>query len=89
MKYSLSTPVVKREPIMKHSLSKKPVTEKITKHSSSRKYNEQPPPANNVPPPANNEFELIKQRAQEVAARLLSGVSPSDNGPPPSYDSSG
>jgi hypothetical protein len=76
MKHSLSTPVVKREPIMKRSLSKKPVTEKITKHSSSRKYDEQPPPA-------TNEFELIKQRAQEVAARPLNGAAP------PSYVSSG
>lgn len=78
-----------------------------------RKYDEQPPPHsrttgfsdgppppsyNNVPPPATADFELIKQRAQQVAARLLSGAAaPSDvvkrtkfdNGPPSPYDSSG
>ncbi|GAU26967.1 hypothetical protein TSUD_06390 [Trifolium subterraneum] len=81
-----------------------------TPPSLKRKYDEQPPHSrptgfsdgppppsyNNVPPPATTEFELIKQRAQEVAARLLSGSAPSDiakrtkfdNGPPPSYDSS-
>ncbi|WJX37323.1 RBR-type E3 ubiquitin transferase [Trifolium repens] len=35
MKHSLSTPVEKKQPIMKHSLSKKPATDKITKHSPS------------------------------------------------------
>ncbi|AES59290.2 putative K domain-containing protein [Medicago truncatula] len=83
-----------------------------TPPSLKRKYDEQPPPHsrttgfsdgppppsyNNVPPPATADFELIKQRAQQVAARLLSGAAaPSDvvkrtkfdNGPPSPYDSS-
>jgi far upstream element-binding protein len=69
-------------------------------HSRPTGFSDGPPPLsyNNVPPPATTEFELIKQRAQEVAARLLSGAAPPsditkrtkfDNGPPPSYDSSG
>ncbi|CAL5206164.1 unnamed protein product [Lathyrus oleraceus] len=58
-----------------------------TPPSLKRKYDEQPPHSrptgfsdgppppsyNNVPPPATTEVELMKQRAQEVAARLLSG----------------
>ncbi|XP_045824595.1 far upstream element-binding protein 1 [Trifolium pratense] len=82
-----------------------------TPPSLKRKYDEQPPHSrptgfsdgppppsyNNVPPPSTTEFELIKQRAQEVAARLLGNAAPPsdiakrtkfDNGPPPSYDSS-
>lgn len=33
-----------------------------------------PPSYNSVPPPAATDFEIAKQRAQEVAARLLGGT---------------
>ncbi|XP_061374711.1 uncharacterized protein LOC133316930 [Gastrolobium bilobum] len=53
-----------------------------------------PPSYNSVPPPAATGIELAKQRAQEVAARLLSGAPPLDpkrpkvdNGAPAAYDS--
>ncbi|XP_004498916.1 uncharacterized protein [Cicer arietinum] len=81
-----------------------------TPPSLKRKYDEQPPHSrptgfsdgppppsyNNVPPPSTTDFELIKQRAQEVAARLLSGAPPPsditkrpkiDNGVSSPYDS--
>ncbi|KAL1353526.1 hypothetical protein HN51_017457 [Arachis hypogaea] len=62
-----------------------------------------PPSYNSVPPPAPSGIELAKQRAQEVAARLLSGAPPPaatgldvkrpkvDNGtaPPSGFDSMG
>ncbi|KAL4307793.1 hypothetical protein S245_057441 [Arachis hypogaea] len=62
-----------------------------------------PPSYNSVPPPAPSGIELAKQRAQEVAARLLSGAPPPaatgldvkrpkvDNGtaPPSVFDSMG
>ncbi|XP_057427385.1 uncharacterized protein LOC130720716 [Lotus japonicus] len=84
------------------------VASDTTPPSLKRKYDDKPrttgfsdgpdPPTsyNNVPPPAISDFELAKQKAQEVAARLLGGAPPLDakrpkvdnNGAAPSpYDS--
>ncbi|KAL5185454.1 Far upstream element-binding protein 2 [Glycine soja] len=50
-----------------------------------------PPSYNNVPPPSSaaSDFELAKQRAQEVAARLLSGAAPLDPTKRPKHDNNG
>ncbi|KAG4962595.1 hypothetical protein JHK82_039285 [Glycine max] len=50
-----------------------------------------PPSYNSVPPPSSaaSDFELAKQRAQEVAARLLSGAPPLDPTKRPKHDNNG
>ncbi|KAG8381827.1 hypothetical protein BUALT_Bualt05G0013300 [Buddleja alternifolia] len=60
----------------KYEDSPSPVTRRATGFSSAPDASGPPASYNNVPPPMN-EIELAKQKAQEIAARLLNTADPS------------
>ncbi|KAH6774208.1 KH domain-containing protein [Perilla frutescens var. hirtella] len=59
----------------KYDDSPSPVARRATGFSSTPDSAAPPPSFNNVPPPSS-EIELAKQKAQEIAARLLSNADP-------------
>ncbi|CAI9781949.1 unnamed protein product [Fraxinus pennsylvanica] len=60
---------------MDHKTSSTIVTRRLIRFSSP------PPPSYNIVPPSMNVIELAKQKAQEIAARLINTTNPAKRNP--------